>query len=105
MSKNEFRNIDVMFFVNLDWDSFSIIVDANETFLLVDFHFNNVHFLISLIIVCCVNKDLVKDFVESRDIGDLFIGKFEIVGPKNPFVRFFKFYAAYIGVWPYENVL
>ena len=85
MSKDEFRDVDIMFFVYLDWNALTIVMHANIPFLSIDFYFQKVHFPISLVVICCVDEDLVEYLVEGRDILDFLVGELEVVVAKYPF--------------------
>jgi len=55
VSKDEFRNIDVVLFVNLDWNAFAIIHDTNKPFRRIDHNFELIHFSVSLIVISCIH--------------------------------------------------
>ena len=44
-----------MLFVNLDWDTFSIVVNFDETFLFVDVDLENIHFAVPVVVVSSVD--------------------------------------------------
>lgn len=78
VTKYEFGNKDVVFFMNLNWDSFAIVVYTNKPLRFIDLNLKEIHFAISLVVVRCVYKDLVEDFVEGRNILDFLIGELKI---------------------------
>ena len=71
--------------MNLDGNTLTIIVDSHIALTSIDVYFEEIHFPISLVVICSINQDLIKDFIESWNILNLLIGEFEIGFPKNPF--------------------
>ncbi len=65
MSKNKLGNINFMLFMDLNRNSFPIIKHSNHS-IFFDSNLDFSHFIISLIIISCINKYLVKYFIESR---------------------------------------
>lgn len=51
MSKNKFRYIHIIFFMNLNGNTFTIIHNRNEIFILINFHLQSVHFFVSLVVI------------------------------------------------------
>lgn len=88
MAEDKLRDVYFVFLVNNDWNSFSIIEDSNATFFWVYFHFNLIHFPVPLVIVGCINKYLVKDFIETRSICDLFVRESDLSLWKDPLLLF-----------------
>ena len=73
MTKDQLRNIYFFFLVHGNGNALSIVVDGYEPLLLVDLNLEEVHFVVSLVVVCCVDEDLVEDFIEGGNEGDLSI--------------------------------
>lgn len=105
MSKDELRNVDFMFFMNDNGDSFTIIEHRYWTSFRVNIYFELWHFLVSLIIVSCIDQNLIKYLVESRCKGDLSMGESNLVFRKNPFCLFGGFNCTDISVRSKQNVL
>lgn len=71
VSEDEFGNIDSVLLVNLDGYGLSIVGDRH--LFTLDLDFDSTHLLVSLVVVCCVYQDLIKDLIEARDISDVFL--------------------------------
>lgn len=105
MSKDQLRDIDIVLRMNLNWNSFPIIVYRNITFFRVDIDFDEIHFVVSLVIVSSIDKNLIENFVEGRDKCDLLRSEFQIFLPQNPFSWFLLLDTTDIGVRTDEDVL
>jgi len=55
----------------LNWDTTSVVLHADETILAIDFDLDFIHVLVSLLVVCRIDHDLVKDLVQTRHKADL----------------------------------
>ena len=104
MTKDQLRDVNFVFLVHLNRNSFSIIPDTHEASFRVDFNLDDVHPLVPLVVVSSIDKHFVKDLVECRNILDSFIGKLQTSLSKYPFVRFLHLDASHISIWPYEDV-
>ena len=104
MTKDQLRDVNFVFLVHLNRNSFSIIPDTHEASFRVDFNLDDVHPLVPLVVVSSIDKHFVKDLVECRNILDSFIGKLQTSLSKYPFVRVLHLDASHISIWPYEDV-
>ena len=59
MAKYQLRDVHSVLLMDLDWDSFAVVLDGDKVLLGVDLHLNHIHCLISLKVVCCVDQNLI----------------------------------------------
>ena len=59
LTENHLNYIAVVFFVDFDRNSFSIVPDADRVVLLVDIDLDHVHSIVSLKVVSCIYKNLI----------------------------------------------
>lgn len=105
MSKDKLRNVNFMFFMNNYGYSFTIIEHWYWATYRVNFNIKLGHFLVSLIIVSCIDQNLIKYLVKSRCKGDLSMSKSNLVFWKNPFCLFWGFNCTDISIRSEKNVL
>lgn len=89
-----------MFFVYNDWYSLSIIHDFDRTLLLVNVYSQNIHFLVPLVVICCIDQHFVEDFVKGGNKADIFVFKEKAIFRQNPARRSLVLNRTYVGVWP-----
>lgn len=71
MAEDKFSDVYFMLLVDLDGDAFAIIEHSNGSVLFdVDLDFG--HPVIPLVIICGIDQDLIKDFVQAGDELDFF---------------------------------
>lgn len=71
VSEDEFGHVDLLLLVDLNRDALAIVVDAHPSLLGVDLDFQQVHALVTLVVVRSVHEDLIEDLVESGHVSDL----------------------------------
>lgn len=67
--KDKFGDIVVFFLMYFNWDFFVVVFDWNFICFVIDGYFEKGYGGIVLVVVCGVDKDFVKDFVEIRNKG------------------------------------
>lgn len=105
MPENQLRHIDFVLFVHLDRDSLPIVEHRYETLILADFHLQQIHPLISLVIISRIDKDFIKHLVKSRHICHFTILKLSCFFGEDPFVGFLHLDAPHVGIRAEEDVL
>ena len=58
----------LLFLVHYNRNTFSVVHHRDQVFFGFYFNFNGVHLRISLLVVCCIDQDFIKDLVESSNI-------------------------------------
>ena len=105
MTKDEFWDEYFMLLVDDNWYSFTVVHDTDITFFLVYLHIELVHFLITLVVVCGVDENLVKDFVESGCICDLLACESGMPFGEDPLLLLARLNCANVGVRTEKDVL
>ena len=72
MAENHFSNIHLMLAVNLNGNGFSIVINANFATFLRNTNINICHPMVALHIISGIDENLIKYFIEPRDVFDLF---------------------------------
>ncbi len=104
MTKDEFWDEYFMLFMDNNWDSFPVVHHSDVTFFLVYFHIELVHFLIALVVVCSVDENFVKDFVESGCVCDFLTCESGMSFRKDPLLLLTGLNCANIGVRTEKDV-
>lgn len=104
MAEDEFWDVDFVLFVYDDGDSFTIVLDSNVAFFLVDLDVELVHFFIALVVVGGVDEDFVEDFVESGGVGDFFACESGLGFFEDPLLLLAGFDGADVGVRTEKDV-
>ena len=100
MSKDEFGDINFMYFMDLNWYSFPIVRDCDLGF--VDMNIYLCHFLVTLIVVCRIYHNFIKNFVKTSDVFDLFLEEGLVL--EDPESLLVLLYRTDVGIWTDENV-
>ena len=78
MSENQFGHVDFMFTVDLNRNRLAVIEYSDEPRAGVDRDIYSAHAMIPLVIICSIDQNLIKYFVEAWDVLDALI--FEAIG-------------------------
>ena len=84
MAENELRDIYVMLLVHDDRNSVPVVKHSYNIFIGINCDLNLVHGRIALLVVCCINNDLVKYFVQTRNERARSKNHFLAVGIEHP---------------------
>ncbi|KAG4950715.1 hypothetical protein JHK85_044582 [Glycine max] len=70
VAEDEFRDVDLIFLVDLHGNTVAIVEDGDGIGLGVDGDLEGIHGRVVLLVVGGVDEDLVEDLVEAEDVGD-----------------------------------
>lgn len=78
----------------------SIILDLR-----INLNFDGVHFLVSLLVIGCIDENLVKNLVQARHIGDLSRDDALLFGIVHPHLLGDELDRADVRIWTQKNML
>lgn len=103
VAEDHLWHVDPLLLVDLDRDPVAVVVHGDAAAVDVDLDAESVHPWVPLLIVGGVDKDLVEDLVESRDVGDRAVHhSVVLVDPEHLGVLLHR---ADVGVGPQQDVL
>ncbi len=113
MTKDQFRNPDLVLCVLLDRNAVTVILytDLHTSIHLNSLDVNVLHGLLALLrlradkSISCVHDDFVKEFVESRVEAYLLVEHFLGRRIVDPSVLIMSFYRADVGIREFQNVV
>lgn len=63
MTEDQLGNVDVVLFVDLDWDAFAVVWYWDVALFTIDLNLQGVHFIRSLIVIGSIDKDFIENFI------------------------------------------
>lgn len=94
-----------MLLVHLYGNASSVVPNRYLVLLCINLNLNQAHGVVSLEIVCSVNKNLIEDLVEPRDVPDLLVDELSGAHVKDPEHLVLVLHAPDIGVGSEQDVL
>lgn len=105
LTEDHLRHVALVFSVHLNRYTLAVVPDPNHILLRLDVDFELRHRWISLKVVGGIDQNLVKYFVETRTVTDIFVGHFLRGAIEDPKSLSLHVDAADVSVWSKENVL
>ncbi len=104
VAKDEFGDVDALLVVHLDGDTVAVVPDHDGVFLSVDIDLEVGHVGVAGLVVGSVDEDLVKDLVETGDVGCLAVGHLLLGLVVDPELLCMLLDTSDVGIGTLENV-